>query len=175
LAFGNPGQGKTIVSADSKTAADVALNQTIVDPTLFGARTDSEQALLATVISRGATVTLDRETGIKIVRGGIPPTDAQLIPALPGQLNFVLRWNANADLNLGVSTPGTTANPGGEFVYPATALNISPSGGKTAFDHRGGPAGGIEVVYFNQFPDGIFALAAPDLTKGTTVTAPLEA
>src|SRR5207249_4041569 len=92
IAFGRPGQGKTIVNAESKTAGDVAFSQTVVDPTLFGARTDSEQDLLDTVISRGAFVTIDRTTGIKIVRGGIPPTDAQLIPALPGKLNFVLRW-----------------------------------------------------------------------------------
>src|SRR5439155_14525138 len=102
-----------------------------------------------TVISRGATVQLDRETGIKIVRGGIPPTNEMIKQMLPGRLNFVLSWHTDANLDLGVGTPGTDANPGGEFVYPAAGLNISPSGGKTLFDHRGGEHGGFEIVYFN--------------------------
>jgi hypothetical protein len=175
IAFGNRGQGKTTVTESSATAADVALASTVVDPNLFGARTSNEQALLTTVISRGATVTLDRDSGIRIVRGGIPPTDAQLVPALPGALNFVLRWDGNANLDFGVSTPGTDKNPGGEFVYPAAGLNIAPSGGKTAFDHQGGANGGIEVVYFNKFPDGLFALGGADLTAGSSVTATHEA
>jgi hypothetical protein len=178
IAFGNKGQGKTVVDADSNTAGAVALANTVVDPNLPGARTQSEEALLTTVISRGANVTLDRDTGIKIVRGGIPPTDAQLIPALPGVLNFVLRWDSNVNLDLGVSTPGTAKNLGGEFIYPASGLNIAPSGGKTAFDHQGGPNGGIEVVYFQagKFPDGLFALGGADLTAGSApVTATLEA
>jgi hypothetical protein len=175
IAFGAAGQGKTVVSSESETAGDLALSQSVIDPTLPGARTASEQALLATVISRGATTTLDRESGIRIVRGGIPPTDAQLSSVMPGRLNFVLRWNADANLDLGVSTPATALNPGGEFVYPAAGLNIAPVGGRTAFDHRGGPNGGIEVVSFDEFPDGLFAVAAPNLSATTTATANLKA
>src|SRR5207244_1014605 len=66
-------------------------------------------------------------------------------------------------------------NPGGEFVYPAAGLNVAPSGGKTAFDHRGGAHGGIEVVYFDKVVDGAYALGGPNLTKGTVVTATLDA
>jgi hypothetical protein len=174
IAFGRAGQGKTIVNADSQTAGDVALASTVVDPTLMGARTDSEIPLLTTVISRGATTTIDPSSGIRIVRGGIPPTDAQLAGNLPGRLSFVLRWNGDADLNLGVSTPNTDMTEGGEIVLPVAGLNIAPSGGRTAFDHRGGPAGGIEVVYFNKFPDGLFAIGGMNLSQ-TTVTATIDA
>lgn len=175
LAFGNKGQGKTIVSDSSETAGALALSQTVVDPTLAGARTESEAALLASVISRGATTELDRDTGIQIVRGGVPPNDRELIPVLPGRLNFVLRWDAPANLDLGLSTPATDKNPGGEFIYPAAGLNIGATSGKTAFDHRGGTKGGIEVVYFDKFVDGVYAMGGPNLTKGTVVTATLEA
>jgi hypothetical protein len=175
IAFGNRGQGKTIVTSASETASDVALSQTVVDPTLQGARTESEAALLTTLISRGATTEIDRQSGIRIVRGGVPPTDAQLVPALPGRLNFVLRWNSDANLDLGVSTPGTGGQPGGEFVFPAAGLNISPSGGKTAFDHRGGPNGGIEVVYFDHFVDGVYAIGGKDVTVGSVTTATIDA
>ena len=174
IAFGRAGQGKTIVNADSQTAGDVALASTVVDPTLMGARTESELPLLTTVISRGATTTIDPSSGIRIVRGGIPPTDAQLSGNLPGRLSFVLRWDGDADLNLGVSTPNTDTTVGGEIVMPVAGLNIAPSGGKTAFDHRGGPNGGIEVVYFNKFPDGLFSIGGMNLSQ-TTVTATIDA
>jgi hypothetical protein len=174
IAFGRAGQGKTIVNADSQTAGDVALANTVIDPTLMGARTESEIPLLTTVISRGATTTIDPSSGIRIVRGGIPPTDAQLAGNLPGRLSFVLRWDGDADLNLGVSTPNTDATVGGEIVLPVAGLNIAPSGGKTAFDHRGGPNGGIEVVYFDKFPDGLFSIGGMNLSQ-TTVTATIDA
>jgi hypothetical protein len=174
VAFGNRGQGKTVVNANSVNAGDLALRQSVVDPTLQGARTESEQALLTTVISRGAVVELDRDSGIPIVKGGVPPTNAELIPALPGKLNIVMRWTGNVDLNLGVSTPGTEQNLQSEFVYPARGLNVS-STGKTAFDHQGGPNGGIEVVYFNEVRDGLYKIAGPIITPGGTSTATLEA
>jgi hypothetical protein len=91
-----------------------------------------------------------------------------------GRLNFVLRWNGDADLNLGVSTPNTDATVGGEVVMPVAGLNIAPSGGRTAFDHRCGPAGGIEVVYFDKFPDGLFSIGGMNLSQ-TTVTATIDA
>ena len=174
IAFGRAGQGKTIVTPQSQTAGDVALQQTVVDPTLTYARTESEIPLLNTVISRGAMTSIDTNTGIRIVRGGIPPTDAQLAGNLPGRLSFVLRWDGDADLNLGVSTPNTEQTIGGEIVMPVAGLNISPSGGKTAFDHRGGPSGGIEVVYFDKFPDGIYSIGGMNLSQ-TTVTATIDA
>jgi hypothetical protein len=174
IAFGAAGQGKTIVNADSETAGDVALASTVIDPTLAGARTESELPLLTTVISRGATTEIDPSSGIRIVRGGIPPTDAQLAGNLPGRLSFVLRWNADADLNLGVSTPNTDTTVGGEVVMPVAGLNVAPSGGRTAFDHRGGPAGGIEVVYFDSFPDGLYSIGGMNLSQ-TTVTATIDA
>ena len=174
LAFGNRGQGKTVVNANSLTAGDLALKQTIVDPTLQGARTESEQALLATVISRGANVSLDRDTGITIVRGGVPPTDAQLLPSLPGKVNFVLHWTGDFNINLGVSTPGTETFTQAEFVYPARGVNVSANG-KTAFDHQGGGNGGVEIVSFNNVQDGIYKIAGRMITPGGSTSATLTA
>ena len=174
IAFGNRGQGKTVVNANSTNAGQFAMRQTVVDPTLQGARTESEMALLATVISRGANVSMDRESGINIVRGGIPPTNAQLIPTLPGAINFVLRWQGDFDLNLGVSTPGSAAQPQAEFIYPAKGLNITPNG-KTLFDHRGGANGGFEVVYFNKVEEGIYKIAGSMITPGGQTSATIEA
>src|SRR5207244_1866255 len=42
IAFGNRGQGKTVVTPESATAGQIALSQTVIDPTLQGARTESE-------------------------------------------------------------------------------------------------------------------------------------
>ena len=94
---------------------------------------------MADLISRGSVVSVDRESGIKIVRGGSVPTDAEVVNLLPGNLNFVLRWAGNANLDLLVANRTET-------VYPSAELALSPSGGKTAFDHQGGKKGGIEIV-----------------------------
>ena len=52
----------------------------------------------------------------------VPVTDQELIPVLPGALNFVLRWTGNADLNLAVLSP----TPLG---VRATAVAVYPIGG----------------------------------------------
>ncbi len=173
IAFGGPGAGKMRVDADSDSPGEATLSESVIDPTLDGARSSSEAELVTTVISRGSFVEIDRSSGIKIVRGGTPPTDSELLPALPGRLNFVLRWNGDANLDLGVATPDTEATPGGEFVYPQLGLNIAPSGGRTAFDHRGGANGGIEVVYFNKFDDGIYNIGGRH-AAGATVQATVD-
>jgi hypothetical protein len=94
-------------------------------------------------------VFFDRDIGIKVVTGGRVPNDAQLIPTLPGVLNFVARWNTNSDLNFSVFTPGGKNN-GGEVLYPTGVLSSNSTGGRVAFDHRGGPNGGIEVIYYRR-------------------------
>src|SRR5439155_10117991 len=111
--------------------ARYALLQSVVDPTILLARTESEQQLVNAVLSTGAVESFDFEKGIRVIRGGRPLTDSELIPVLPGSLNFVLRWTANADLNLGVSNAEL-----GQTVYPVGGRDIVPSGGATAFDHR---------------------------------------
>ena len=146
VAFGSRGGGKTRIDVNSPNAASLALNQAVVDPGARLARTAAEDKLVTTLLSSGATVEFDYDKGIRVVRGGQPPlTDAELIPTLPGALNFVLRWTQpGTDLNLGVFTAGTLT-PQGEGIYPVGGSNTTASGGVIAFDHRGGPHGGIEV------------------------------
>ena len=146
--FGSVAGGKSKVDVNNPNAASVALGESVVDPSIRLARTAAEDRLVATLLQSGATVEFDYDKGIRVVRGGQPPrTDAELIPTLPGSLNFVLRWTQpGTDLNLGVFT--ATGGTGGESVYPIGGINLSPSGGETAFDHRGGPNGGIEVAFW---------------------------
>ena len=158
IALGKKGQGKTKIIGDQNNAAQFALDQAVVDPVVADARTDSEEPLVASLLSRGAVFNFNRELGIPVVTGGtVPRTDAELIPLLPGNLDFVARWTANVNFNIGVFTPDTVANPGGEAIYPAQGLTQSPSGGMIPFDHRGGPNGGIELVHWdnNDFPTGL--------------------
>jgi hypothetical protein len=138
--------GKVKIDVNNPSAASLALGEAVVDPGARLARTAAEDKLVATLISSGATVEFDYDKGIRVVRGGQPPrTDAELIPTLPGALNFVLRWTQpGTDLNLGVFTAGQLT-PQGEGIYPVGGANTTPSGGVIAFDHRGGPNGGIEV------------------------------
>jgi len=171
--FGNKGQGKTTVVSGETNAAGVALDAAVVDPTLALARTGTEASLISTLISRGSTVSFDRTSGIRVIRGGVPPTDQQLIPTLPGQLNFVLRWTTDVDLNLCVSSPGGKDNAG-ELIYPVSGLNVNQSGGHTDFDHRGGPNGGIEIAYWKgNAPDGLFGIGVIN-ASGAAAPATLD-
>lgn len=161
VAFGGAGAGKAKITQSQSSAAAVAMENAVVDPTIARARTAQEQQLVDTLISRGAFVFFDRDAGIDVVTGGVPPTDRQLASILPGELNFVLRWTGNADLNLHVSF----ASGEGEAVFPIGGLNISPSGGKTQFDHRGGPDGGIEIVSWpDNPPTGPFTMSATHIS-----------
>jgi hypothetical protein len=160
---------------NSSSSAALALNQTTADPAVSAARSDAEAPLIDRLLSSGATVFFDREAQIKVVKGGKVPNDQELIPALPGVINFVARWQTDADLNFSVSTPGGVNN-GGETLYPIGALASNSSGGKVAFDHRGGPNGGIEVIYFPtaDVPSGFYALGLT-LISGDPTTAQVDA
>ncbi|MDB5327381.1 MAG: hypothetical protein JWM57_2950 [Phycisphaerales bacterium] len=174
IAFGAKGQGKTKVDSKESSAVALAISKSTLDPSLSLARTVAETALIDTLISHGSTVSFDRDAGIKVVTGGRPPTDGELIPTLPGVLNFVARWNTNADLNFSVQTPGGVNNAG-ETLYPAGALATNSSGGKVPFDHRGGPNGGIEIVYFPKgAPTGLYGLGLT-LISGNPTTAQVDA
>jgi len=173
LAFGNKGQGKTVVNTTADNAASVAMDDAVIDPTVSMARSESEQELVDVLLSRGSTVFFDRVAGIDVVRGGVPPTDAELIPALPGQLNFVLRWSTDADLNFSIGAPGGL-NGAGEVLYPVAGLNQTASGGRISFDHRGGPNGGIEIGYWaGNEPQGLYGLGVI-LASGETTTATVD-
>ena len=172
--FGARGQGKTRVTTEHASAAATSLTQSVTDPGIANARTQSEAGLIATLLSRGATVAFDRQSDIKVVTGGVPPTDAQLAGVLPGALNFVIRWSGNANLDMGLSSPGGK-DGGGEFLYPATGLNTNASGGRIPFDHRGGPKGGIEVAFWaGSYPKGLYGLGIV-LASGEPTLATVQA
>lgn len=165
--LGNKGAGKLKVDGNSANSAEYALSQSVVDPSISLARSQSEQGLINSVLSTGATISYDQQKGIKVVTGGRPLTDKELIPALPGVLNFVLRWTGNANLNLGVISPGSgTQN---RTVYPLAGYSIVSSGGKIAFDHRGGPNGGIEVTSWPKgFPEGVYRVGVAHISGVNT-------
>jgi hypothetical protein len=174
VTIGGPGSGKAKMSAGDASPADAALSSTVSDPINDNARSDAEGRLLNTIIAGGANVSVDRGTGLRVVTGGVPPSDAQLIPSLPGTLNFVLRWETNANLDLGVGAPGGPNNAG-EFLYPATGLTATRSGGRVLWDHQGGPNGGIEVAYWpKDYPSGIYGLGVI-LVKGQPTAATVDA
>jgi len=88
-------------------------------------------------------------------------------------LNFVLRWTGNADINLTVVSPSTDVAIN-STVYPIAGFNLTPNGGATPFDHRGGPQGGIEVAYWlRNPPDGRYFIGAQHIS-GPDVTATMD-
>src|SRR5439155_10029161 len=107
LFFGGKNAGKTKINTQTNSPAQFALGQSVVDPGIQLARTDAENALVQSLLSSGATISFDFDKGIRVVRGGdVPRTDAELVPNLPGNLDFVLRWTGNSDVNLAVISPG---------------------------------------------------------------------
>jgi hypothetical protein len=144
MAFGGKG-GKSRVDSSAGSAAETALNSSVLDPSISRARDPAEAALIADVISRGATVTLDRETGFRTVSGGTVPTDKEIVNLLPGNLNFVLKWTANANLDLII---GYQAKDHPGTLYPSKELFFNQDDGKIPFDHQGGPNGGFEIASF---------------------------
>ncbi|MDP9172458.1 MAG: hypothetical protein M3O30_01140 [Planctomycetota bacterium] len=157
-------------------AAQTAVNQTVVDPTYAPALTPTDRALFATEVARGAVISFDPVANIPVLTGGRPSFDSELPSALPGALNFVLRWTGPADLNIEVGVdkgdPLTNIINGfqqGEFLYPGFGFQNSPSGGHIAFDHRGGPKGGEEIAYWTgSFPSGLYGIAAQSISGPAT-------
>jgi len=177
IRFGGPGAGKLKVNENTASAAEASLQEAFVDPGSALARTEGEQGLIANLLSRGATLSYDYEKGIKVIRGGTHPvTDAELIPVLPGSLNFVLRWEGNADLNLAVLSPTPDFVLGDQrlVVYPIGGRNVLRNGGRTGFDHRGGPNGGMEIAFWpGPFPSGTYQIGSQHIS-GTTTPATLD-
>lgn len=164
-ALGGPGRGARVRSDDG-TAAESALGETVVDPSIGVARTGAESRLIASEVSRGGVVNFDRQAGINVVTNSPPLSDEQLVADLPGRLNFVLRWTGNANVDLAVVDFKQDASTGfdpipQELIFPGFGLQESLAGGVTAFDHRGGPGGGQEIVYYPaSFPAGPYGLQA---------------
>jgi hypothetical protein len=165
----------TKVANDQNSAADTALSSQTVDPTSASARSAADARFVALQSSTSATVFFDRTTQIETIENGPPPlSDAQLnadaaAGKLPGNLDIVIRWTGNADLNLEVGEV-TGTNPNkllvgiqtglNEFLYPGFGLNHSASGGTIPFDNRGGPNGGTELAYWNTPPQGLYGISA---------------
>jgi hypothetical protein len=164
------GNDKVALSAGEQSVASAALLASVIDPQDAGSRTPADARFIAQQTSLGATARFDSATQITVITGGPGPvrTESDLVKSLPGRLNFVARWTGNANLNLQVGVsygdPATTVLTTGEFnfsefIYPGFALNVSPTGGRTDFDHRGGPNGGQEIVYWKgNFPVATYAI-----------------
>lgn len=170
VAFG--GKAKTKIDSAQGTAAGTAFSLSVVDPSISLARDPAEQALLADVLSRGATITLDRQTGFRTVSGGTVPSDKEIVSLLPGNLNFVLRWGGNANLDLLVGYDGGNGHSG--TLYPNKELFFTKEGGKIPFDHQGGPNGGFEIASFPaNFPRTNYGIGVNHVS-GPTVTTTFE-
>src|SRR6202035_5338020 len=103
VAVGSKGGSKATVTAGKTSSAQAALDSTVVDPRLGGqALTASDQTLIAQQVAKGGVVSYDAFANIPVVRNAAPLSDAQLVQGLPGALNFVIRWNGPADINLEV-------------------------------------------------------------------------
>ena len=150
----------SVKAVGDQDPANSSLSAAVVDPSIQLARTPSEQPLVANLLSRGAVFSTQTTKVIPVVSGGFPPTDDQLQKTLPGNLDFVLRWNTNVNLDLAVVVLAK-----GETLYPATGLNNSRSGGIIPFNDIGGPHGGIELAYWNKsFPVGYYEVVVNDLS-----------
>jgi hypothetical protein len=169
-ALGGPGRG-AVVRSDRNSAADSALGDTVVDPSIAEARTNSDAKLIETEVSRGALASFDERTGITVIKGGAgPPGDNELAQFLPGRFNVIARWTGNQDLNLVLdpdffpadqilNNVGSFADNGvDEILFPGFSQNITATGGRTDFDHRGGTNGGFEVGFYPNPRTGIYGI-----------------
>jgi hypothetical protein len=163
-AFG--GKAKAKVTNDHPDAAAGALAESNVDPATDLARTPAENRLLNALVAKGAVLGFDPVNQIPTVSGGPGPLSGrELIAALPGSFNIVLGWTANANLDLAVAN---IEGQRSEVIRPVFPLNRAASGGRTDFDHRGGPRGGQEVVYYPTGPSGTYAIAGIKATGPAT-------
>ena len=179
-AMGGPGRG-AIVRSDRGSAAESALGETVVDPSIAEARTKSDAKLIETEVSRGALAQFDETTGITVIKGGAGrPTDDQVTGLLPGRFNVIARWSGNQNLDLILDTQffpedqilaniGFFAASGvDEILYPGFGQNVTATGGKTDFDHRGGANGGFEVAYYDKPKTGIYGIIVLPGGRGGT-------
>lgn len=168
--------GKGGRSRGGRGSAETALLESVIDPSTANARTPADAALIANEVSRGAVLTYDPDIRLNEIRGGAgPQSDAALQSALPGRLNFVVRWNQNVDVDITVTVqPGNqldiiaagTFNPQ-TFLFPGFGLETAPSGGRIPYNHRGGPNGGQEICFWpSNFPNAVYGFGA--MSNSTT-------
>jgi hypothetical protein len=162
--------GKGGTSRDGKASAETALLASVVDPSTERVRTNADAALIANEVSRGAVLTYSPAISLNEIHGGAgPQTDTELVNSLPGKLNFVIRWAQNVDVDIFVTVqPGDqlqnilngTFNPQ-TYLYPGFGLETSPTGGRIAYNHRGGAKGGQEICFWpSTFPNAIYGFSA---------------
>jgi hypothetical protein len=170
VAFGNKGQGRTEVSAETANSAEYALLQSYVDPVSPFGRPAQDRALINHLQAKGDLLLRNGELAIAF---GGPVTDQQLanITGTQGRFNIALRWDGPVDMDLFVLTPDaktgkpayTLGNPSyrgslfkdiGLFegvnttVPPVTAAR-TPDGGRIKFDQVALGGGGLELASWN--------------------------
>jgi hypothetical protein len=171
------GRGGT--SRGGRGSAETALVESVVDPSTARARTNSDAALIANEVSRGAVLSYNPTIRLNEIRGGAgPQTDTDLVNSLPGKLNFVLRWNQNVDVDIFVTVqPGDqlqtilngTFNPQ-TFLYPGFGQQTSPTGGRIPYNHRGGARGGQEICFWpDSFPTAVYGFSAINNSSASPV------
>jgi hypothetical protein len=170
--LGSGRAGRVAVRADRASAAETALEQSVTDPTIAAARTPSEEALVANLISRGATLAFDPIASINVLTGGDPPkTVPDITRTLPGPLTFVLTWDQAAGSLRVANMDILVASRSGEILFPSSAFASSKAGGRVPFDHRGGANGGIEYAYFTgRIPAELFYVSAVPARGAADVT-----
>ena len=167
------GQGGRARGGSGST--EVSLNSSAVDPSIAAARTSADASLIANEQSRGAVVNYDPNAEIATARGSRGRSDATLMGSLPGRLNFIVRWDSPADVNLAlIHQAGDPLELLGfftpqEFLYPGFRQNVTPSGGRITVDNRGGPEGGSETAFWEKStPTGIYGLQALHVSGAAT-------
>jgi hypothetical protein len=177
--------GKGGTSRGGLGSAETALVESVVDPSTPRVRTNSDAALIANEVSRGAAVNYNPSIQLEEIRGGAgPQTDADLVNSLPGKLNFVLRWKQNVDVDIFVTVQpgdqlqtiiGGTFNPQ-TFLYPGFGQQTSPTGGRIPYNHRGGSNGGQEICFWpDSFPTAVYGFSAINNSSGNPVDVSFNA
>jgi hypothetical protein len=168
IAFGGKGQGKTDVSSQNESAAQLSLLQTFVDPNSHFGRPEADQKLINQLQAKGDIVL---NNGQLALATGPAVSDKQLTDLISGQgrFNISLRWFGPGDFDLFVLTndintgaPYTLGNPsykgsvfkdvglfsGDNGIAPVTAAK-TPDGGRIKFDQVAFGGGGIELASWN--------------------------
>jgi hypothetical protein len=181
VAFG--GQAKAAVRGQQTSAAEQAFEVATLDPNSPVTQNDFDTRQESLVIQRGGFSRGD------VLVGDSGVTDADLLnPALgllPGELNFVLRWDGGperklADLNLAVISPLSTAGAPDFVANPPFTVSLTPgepqaealrsqkyprtsrSGGRIGRNHVGPE--GLEIASWGaDYPVGTYRVAAFNL------------
>ncbi len=174
---GNPNRPVRIDAAAGGSAAETGLQRSVTISPLNAGRTANENQLVINIPQTGGlppppgTPSGGGSALVQSVNSGsstvapppLPPPPPADFPSLVGRLEFILTWQGNADLNIGLVSPlgePITTNP--SVVTSTPPRQVSPiatvaprSGGVAGPDDPGGPNGGRETITWpNGFPSG---------------------